>query len=509
MAYSLSYTNAIVSEGAPVTITLSNTGLPDGTLVPFAISGTGITTYDFLNLTSLTGNFIIRSGVGTITLTPAQDLKTEGTESFILRLTGSGRSESIGITVLDTSTPSNATAQFYITTSSPSTDEGVAVTFTVRGENVAAGTSVAYQIYGIQAADVYNTELTGNLIFTANSSYDTTASITLRTVQDYKTEGTENIAMLIYPTFSYSLVVSGTTTIIDTSTDSSGYLKLTSNKTKVKEGESITFTAEGVNIPAGSNVAYVIIPKPTTLASGEIVSPELGDFSNLTSFTGLFPPLTVVGSSNVSSVTFNLKDDYVFEPTEYFYITTSSPEGLFSPVSSDVISILDSGNTLIKIDQITSGNVTVSFLEKAILQANVGALTNKPGYWIDTTGQISDSMVLQGKSLGATDQSLVLYQPFSYVIRSSLSIDKWKESVKTVLHPAGFALFSEINNETDPNHMNDVSVSSPNDSEIFTYSTTTVDSTLGFFNVSNVTYTNAVGTSPLAVDTIFLQTNPQ
>jgi len=206
MAYSLSYSNAIVSEGSPVTITLSNTGLTDGTLVPFVISGTGITTYDFLNLTSLTGNFIIRNGVGTITLTPAQDLKTEGTESFILRLTGTGRSESIGITILDTSTPSNATAQFYITTSAPTVDEGVSLTFTVRGVNVAAGTPVAYQIYGIQSADVYNTALTGNLIFTANSSYDTTANITLTTVKDYKTEGTENIAMLIYPTFSYSLV---------------------------------------------------------------------------------------------------------------------------------------------------------------------------------------------------------------------------------------------------------------------------------------------------------------
>jgi hypothetical protein len=508
MAYSLSYSNAIVSEGSPVTITLSNTGLTDGTLVPFVISGTGITTYDFLNLTSLTGNFIIRNGVGTITLTPAQDLKTEGTESFILRLTGTGRSESIGITILDTSTPSNATAQFYITTSAPTVDEGVSLTFTVRGVNVAAGTPVAYQIYGIQSADVYNTALTGNLIFTANSSYDTTANITLTTVKDYKTEGTENIAMLIYPTFSYSLVVSGTTSLIDTSTDSSGYLKITTDKTKVREGESITFTIEGVNIPTGSNVRYQIIPKPYTLASGKIISPELDDFSNLTSFIGTFPSLTRVGSANVASVTFNLKDDYVFEPTEYFYLT-ATPSSLYSPVSSALISILDSGNILVTPNQVTSGNVSISFLEKAILEANVGALTNNPGYWIDTTGQVSDAMVLQGKSLDATEQSLVLYQPFSYVIRSSLSIDKWKESVKTVLHPAGFALFSEINNETDPNHMNDASIVSPNDSEIFTYSTTTVDSTIGFFNVSNITYTNAVGTFPSTVDTIFLQTNPK
>ena len=197
-----------------------------------------------------------------------------------------------------------------------------------------------------------------------------------------------------------------------------------------------------------------------------------------------------------------------FQTRNLVYLS-ATPVGDYLPFSTSVISILDSGNILISPSQITSGNVRVSFLEKAVLKANIGALSNKPGYWIDTTGQISDSMVLQGKSLDATEQSLALYQPFSYVIRSSLSIDKWKESVKTVLHPAGFALFSEINNETDPNHINIVTATSPNDSEIFTYSTTTIDSTLGFFNVSNVTYTNAIGTSPMTVDTIFLQTNPK
>ena len=509
MAYSLSYSNAVVTEGSPITITLSNTGLPDGTLVPFTISGTGINIYDFLGLSSLSGNFIIRSGVGTITLTPAQDLNTEGTESFILRLTGPGRTESIGITVLDTSTPSNAVAKFYITVSSPAVDEGAEIIFTVRGEDIATGTLVPYQVYGIEATDVYNSALTGNLIFTANSSYDTVATVRLQVLEDFLTEGPQNIAMLIYPTGSYSLEISGTATLIDTSTADSGYLIITTNKTKVREGESITFTVEGINVPAGSNVSYQIVPKPYNLATGEIISPKLSDFSNLTSFSGKLDPLTVVGSSNVSNITFNILDDLVYEPTEYFYFTATSTEGLYSPVISPLISILDSGNILIQQDQVTSGNVTVSFLEKAILQANVGALTNKPGYWIDTTGQISDAMVLQGKSLDATEQSLVLYQPFSYVIRSSLSIDKWKESVKTVLHPAGFALFSEINNETDPNNMNDVSIKSTDDSEIFTYSTITIDSTLGSFNVSNVIYTNAVGNILLVVDTTFLQTNPQ
>jgi len=509
MAYSLSYSNATVTEGSPVVITLSNTGLPDGTLVPFVISGTGITSFDFLSLTGLTGNFIIRGGIGTITLTPAQDLKTEGIESFILRLTGPGRTESIGITVLDASVPSSANAKFYITVSSPTVDEGAEVIFTVRGEDVAVGTAVPYQIFGIEAADVYNSALTGDLIFTANSNYDTVATVRLQILEDFLNEGTQNIAMLIYPTGSYSLVVSGTATLFDTSTEESGYVRITTNKTKVREGESITFTVQGINIPAGSNVSYEILPKPYNLATGEIIAPKLNDFNNLASFFGEFAPLATVGSSNVSSVTFNILDDNVYEPTEYFYLKVTSPKSLFSSVTSPLISILDSGNIPITPDQITSGNVTLSFLEKAIIKANVGALTNKPGYWIDTTGQISDAMVLQGKSLDATEQSLVLYQPFSYVIRSAISIDKWKESVKTVLHPAGFALFSEINNETDPNFISNVSINSTDDSEIFTFSTTTIDSTLGFFNASKATFSDTKGTYPLVVDIVSLQTNPQ
>jgi len=501
MAYSLTSSNAIVSEGATLTITLGNTGLPDGTLVPFAISGTNITTYDFLSTSLLTGNFRIRGGIASITLIPALDLKTEGTETFLLRLTGPGRTESIGISILDTSTQSNATAQFYITASPQSLDEGSSVVFTVRGENVPAGTLVPYQFYGIQAADVFNTPLSGNLIFASNSSYDTVASVGLLTLEDHKTEGDENIALLIYPSFAYSLVVSGTSLLRDTSTAESAYLKITSNKTIVREGESITFTVEGVNLPVGSNISYQITPRPYFSSSGDIISPELSDFSNLTSFLGTFPPLANTGSANVASITLDIKDDKVFEPTEYFFLTALGSKQ-YKSVSSAIISILDSGNTLIQADKRTSGNVTVSFLEKAVLQANVGALTNKPGYWADTTGQISDSMVLQGKSLDATEESLALYQPFSYVIRSSLSIDKWKESVKTVLHPAGFALFSEINNETDPNYVNNVGVVITDDSEYYTYSIVTIDNTIGSFNASNVSNVSTA-------DRVYLQTNPK
>ena len=78
--------------------------------------------------------------------------------------------------------------------------------------------------------------------------------------------------------------------------------------------------------------------------------------------------------------------------------------------------------------------------------------------------------------------------------------DKWKESVKTVLHPAGFALFSEINNETSPDKMNYAQVKATEDSEISTYSSITVDTIKASLNTSSAN---------LTADIVFLETNPQ
>ena len=103
MAYTLTYSRSILSEGDSVLITLSTTGVPNGTLVPFTISGVGVSVLDFTNVSSLSGNFVIQNNTSSVRLNIANDLNTEGTESFVLRLTGPGRTESIGITVLDTS----------------------------------------------------------------------------------------------------------------------------------------------------------------------------------------------------------------------------------------------------------------------------------------------------------------------------------------------------------------------------------------------------------------------
>jgi hypothetical protein len=442
MAYTLTYSRQTLSEGEVVVISLNGTGLPNGTLVPFTITGIGISNLDFVGLGSLSGNFIIQNDKSKITLNLANDLNTEGTESFVLRLTGPGRTESIGITILDTSQHLANVAEFFIKPDREVVYEGQNVTFNVSAKNVAIGTSVPYVLSGIQNADLYNLPVSGNLIFTANSTYDTTANLKLFILEDNLDEGPENIVMLIYPNFPYSLELNGTTYVLDTSTSTSKRLKVTADKNKIFEGESVTFTVAADNVPAGTNVYYRIIPwtswdQPSDLFPATDLTAN--DFVGLTSLYGEFPTLYepyANATTNVSTITFLTRDDYTFEPTEYFYLGAYTNSNLSS--GSGIVGILDSGNTYLKSYSTFTGNVTVKFLETASLKANIGGMTFKAGSWENTNGQISDGMVIQGKTVYSVNESDVYYQPFSYVVKSSRSVEEWLLSVKNV-----FEVFSK------------------------------------------------------------------
>jgi len=512
MAYTLTYSRQQLSEGEAVVISLNDTGLPNGTLVPFTISGIGIGLLDFAGLGSLSGNFVIQNDKSKITLNIANDLNTEGTESFVLSLTGPGRTESIGITILDTSQHLANIAEFFIKPDKEIVYEGQTVTFNVSGKNVAAGTVVPYILTGIQNADLYNLPVSGNLIFAANSTYDTTANLKLFILEDNITEGPENIVMLIYPTGAYSLELNGTTYVLDTSTSTSKALTVSANKNKIFEGESVTFTVAGKNVPAGTNVHYRIIPwtswdQPNDLFPATDLNAN--DFVGLPSLYGSFPLLYepfANATTNVSTVTFLTKDDFIFEPTEYFYLGAYTDTGLSS--GSGIVGILDSGNTYLRSYATFTGNAVVKFLEPATLSANIGGMTFKAPGWEDTKGHLSDDMVVQGKSTYSVNESDVFYQPFSYVIKSSRSIEEWLLSVKNVLHPAGFAIFSEINNETPLENINYASIKSPKeDTDIGTYFTINADS--AYLNSSNTTAIVDGSNVALTIDLVTLLSKPQ
>jgi hypothetical protein len=74
--------------------------------------------------------------------------------------------------------------------------------------------------------------------------------------------------------------------------------------------------------------------------------------------------------------------------------------------------------------------------EPAIIEVDLGALVKYPGYFTSNAGFLDDSIFIQDSKY---------YQAFSYVIRIDERLESYKSAVKTMLHPAGMALFGEYN----------------------------------------------------------------
>ena len=81
-------------------------------------------------------------------------------------------------------------------------------------------------------------------------------------------------------------------------------------------------------------------------------------------------------------------------------------------------------------------NAQVNSDDPAIISVALGALVRYPGYFQANNGFISDNIFIQDSRY---------YQAFSYVLKIDERLSSYKSAVKTMLHPAGMALFGEFN----------------------------------------------------------------
>tara|TARA_B100001175_G_scaffold138352_1_gene117555 strand:+ start:456 stop:2291 length:1836 start_codon:yes stop_codon:yes gene_type:complete len=105
--YTISSSSSSLSEGSSLTTTVTTKRVPDGTVLYWEFSGTGLTSGDFSS-GSLTGSGTISSNTFNFSHTIASDNTTEGTESVYIRLyDDAGRTNEVAVTnfvILDTST---------------------------------------------------------------------------------------------------------------------------------------------------------------------------------------------------------------------------------------------------------------------------------------------------------------------------------------------------------------------------------------------------------------------
>jgi hypothetical protein len=65
----------------------------------------------------------------------------------------------------------------------------------------------------------------------------------------------------------------------------------------------------------------------------------------------------------------------------------------------------------------------------------IGALCNFEGYYANSDGKLSSTKVIQDSHY---------YQNYSYVLKSEIVIDKYKNIIKRLIHPAGLGFFGQI-----------------------------------------------------------------
>ena len=89
-----------------------------------------------------------------------------------------------------------------------------------------------------------------------------------------------------------------------------------------------------------------------------------------------------------------------------------------------------------------SKDSVVNAEDAAIISVKLGPLTKYPGYYKNNDGFLDDAIFIQDSSY---------YQAYSYVLKIDERLDSYKSIVKSLIHPAGLALFGEydIRNEFD------------------------------------------------------------
>lgn len=96
--------------------------------------------------------------------------------------------------------------------------------------------------------------------------------------------------------------------------------------------------------------------------------------------------------------------------------------------------------TVLREFSLSAANAQTFSDDPSVIYVKLGALVRYPGYYETNNGFLSDSMFIQDSKF---------YQAFSYVIKIDERLASYKSAVKTMLHPAGMALFGEFNITND------------------------------------------------------------
>jgi hypothetical protein len=171
----------------------------------------------------------------------------------------------------------------------------------------------------------------------------------------------------------------------------------------------------------------------------------------------------------------------------YFPSLTTVPENNFT-----VKTVLDSKRFIFDYSdpninpaiEIETGAV-INYTEPANLFADVNIIRESSGYWLNSRGKLSELVYVHGPAVNSIDRSKIFYQPYSYVVKSDVSLAEWNTTASQLIHPAGTEVFGEI----DINKEISGNLEPTGLTEVWDYFGLTADCNV--FPASLTTYTNS------------------
>ena len=319
-SYGITTSTSSVREGGSVTYTVSTTLVPNGTTMYWTASG-GVVAADFIN-NRLDGTVVINNNTGTFSVTLIEDLSTEGVEklNMALRLgsiSGTVVATAPTVNVLDTSTTA---ATYFVVSNISRVNEGNAVTFVVTTTDVANGTTLWWDISGLQTADY--TPTAGSFQTTNNST-----PITITTVADVLTEGDEDFTLNVRATNGGTiLATSNTVTVVDTS--KTREYSIRPDTSSVNEGNTVTYTITTANVPNGTTLTWEA--SGTGITTGDFVQAALTGTATIT--------------NNIYEFALTATTDKTTEGPELLSVVVKS--GSTVVATAPVVTIVDTSNAL-------------------------------------------------------------------------------------------------------------------------------------------------------------------
>lgn len=287
---------ADVPEGDSFTITLTALGSPDGTEVPYTITGVASSN---INGASLTGNFVVSNSLATLTIVTVEDPNAAETEVFTISLDNGFDDVSVNI----------RKPSFSLSRTASSIDEGETVTITLTTTYLPNGRMIPYTVTGVSLSDISLQSLNANFVIFDNSS-----SIVITSIEDSLTEGNETLTLSLD-----NGKASTTVTIVDTSKTPA--YTLSSDAESVDEGGTITITLDTENVNSGTSIPYTVTGITGIDLDGDSL---IGNFV----VSGTY-------ASSTATATFTLAEDATTEGNETFVLTLDNQAASVSVTIND------------------------------------------------------------------------------------------------------------------------------------------------------------------------------